>query len=93
MLRLALWQSALMSLILAVFAVLLTIWWRQQTRRWPIVLAFCLAAAPALTWWTGQAFQVADYRAGCDGLCPGYRGAPAPIYSGQAAGGGFLRGN
>jgi hypothetical protein len=35
---------------------------------------------------------VADYRAGCDGLCPGFRGAPIPTYSGTAAGGAFRPG-
>ncbi len=69
-------------------AVLLVVWWRQQSLRWWVVLTVCLIAAPALSWWSGIAFQVADYRAGCDGLCPGSRGAPIPFYRGEAAGGG-----
>lgn len=84
------WQSALLILGLIAGTSLLVVWWRQQTRRWPIVLVVCLVAAPALSWWSGQAFQVADYRAGCDGLCPGFRGAPIPIYTGAMAGGRFL---
>lgn len=70
--------------------VLLAAWWRQQTFRWWVVLAIAAVLAPALTWWSGEAFHVSDYRAGCDGLCPGYRGAPFPVYRGEAAGGGFL---
>jgi hypothetical protein len=46
--------------------------------------------APVLSWWSGHVFHVPDYRAGCDGLCPGYSGAPAPIYRGESAGGQFL---
>jgi len=89
---LATWQAALLSIGLIVLALLLTIWWRQQSFRWPIVVVLCLIAAPLLSWWSGIAFQVADYRAGCDGLCPGYRGAPIAIYEGEAAGGSFLPG-
>lgn len=90
MLRPALWQSALLAVALATVALLLTVWWRQQTRRWWIVAALCLGAAPALSWWSAQVFRVADYRAGCDGLCPGFRGAPVAVYNGEVAGGSFL---
>lgn len=90
LLNLARWQTAVVGLVLAVAAVLLVIWWRQQSRRWMGVLAICLAAAPLLGYWASLAFHVADYRAGCDGLCPGYRGAPLPAFQGEAAGGGFL---
>ena len=86
------WQAALLGLILVVTAVLLTIWWRQRSQRWMIVLLICLIAAPLVSWWSGQAFQVADYRAGCDGLCPGFRGAPVHIFQGETAGGQFLVG-
>ena len=86
------WQAILLGLILVVVAVLLVIWWRQKSYRWPLVLGVCLAAALALSWWSGLAFEVADYRAGCDGLCPGFRGAPIPTYGSAAAGGEFLPG-
>ncbi len=89
MVRLASWQNAGLALALFIATALLVVWWRQQTRRWPIILAACLVAAPALSWWSGQAFQVADYRAGCDGLCPGFSGAPIP-FNGEAVGGAFL---
>ena len=46
----------------------------------------CLILAPLLSWWSGQTFQVDDYRAGCDGLCPGAGGAPIPFLRGEAAG-------
>ncbi len=90
--NLANWQAVFLGIFLTVVAVLLTIWWRQRSYRWAIVLVVCLAAAPLLSWWSGQVFQVADYRAGCDGLCPGFRGAPVRIFQGQAAGSQFLPG-
>jgi len=82
----------LLGLVLIVAAVLLVVWWRQQSYRWPLVLVASLATALALSVWSGVAFDVADYRAGCDGLCPGFRGAPIPTYGGAAAGGVFLPG-
>jgi len=88
----SIWQACLLGLVLAVAAVLLTVWWRQQSLRWAVVLAFCLAAALTLSAWSGIAFQVDDYRAGCDGLCPGFRGAPVSTFRGEAAGGGFVPG-
>ena len=84
---LANWQAVLAGIVMAVIAILLVIWWRQQTFRWPIVLIVSIVLAPALCWWSGIAFQIADYRAGCDGLCPGFRGAPVPIFQGESAGG------
>ena len=89
---LATWQAVLLGLLLTVAAVLLVVWWRQQSLRWAIVLVVCLIAALGLNGWSGLAFQVADYRAGCDGLCPGFRGAPVPVFRGEAAGGGVLPG-
>jgi len=90
MFQLAFWQSLLLGLVLVATAVLLAIWWRQQSLRWWIVLALCLFVAPVLSLWSGMAFHVADYRAGCDGLCPGFRGAPLATYRGEAAGGGLV---
>jgi hypothetical protein len=92
MTRLDSWQAALFGIAITALVVLLAIWWRQQTRRWGLVLVVCAAAALLLSAWSGLAFQVADYRAGCDGLCPGYRGAPILTYQGEAAGGAFLPG-
>ncbi len=86
------WQAALLGIVLVALSLLLSIWWRQQSGRWGLVVALCLVVALLLSWWSGVAFHVADYRAGCDGLCPGYRGAPLPTYRGEAAGGGFLPG-
>jgi len=86
------WWGLALGLVLIASAVLLVVWWRQQSYRWPLVLAVAVAAALALSWWSGVAFDVADYRAGCDGLCPGFRGAPIPIRSGAAAGDAFLPG-
>jgi len=68
------------GLALVVMAALLTLWWRQQTFRWPAILAVSLLMAPLLTWWSGELFAVAPYRAGCDGLCPGRLGAPVATH-------------
>ena len=86
------WQGFALGLILIVAAILLVVWWRQQSGRWPLILVGSLAAALALSWWSGRAFDVADYRAGCDGLCPGFRGAPIPTHGSLAAGGEFQPG-
>jgi hypothetical protein len=86
------WWGPLLGLVLIAAAVLLVVWWRQQSYRWPLILAGAVAAALALSWWSGEVFDVADYRAGCDGLCSGFRGAPVPTYGGAAAGGVFLPG-
>ena len=86
------WWGLVLGVVLSTAAVLLVVWWRQQSYRWPLVLVASLAVALALSVWSGVAFDVADYRAGCDGLCPGFRGAPIPIHSGAAAGGAFLPG-
>lgn len=86
------WQAAVGGLGLIVVAVLMMIWWRQQSYRWIIVAAVCFTLAPLLSWWTGLIFQLPDYRAGCDGLCFGYSGAPVPFITGEAAGSQFLPG-
>ena len=80
------WGALALGLPVSVAAVLLVIWWRQQSYRWVIVLLVCLLLAPLFSWWSGLAFDVPDYRAGCDGLCPGYRGAPIHFVLGAAAG-------
>lgn len=87
MLQLAPWQAILLGVGLTILATLSAIWWRQQTFRWFVVLFGSLTLAPLLSWWSGIAFQVEDYRAGCDGLCPGYAGAPIPFWRGATAGG------
>jgi hypothetical protein len=92
MIQLEVWQGALLAVALVTAAVLITIWWRQQSYRWALVLLICLALAPTLSWWTGKAFVVSDYRAGCDGLCSGFGGAPLAIFTGKSAGEQFLPG-
>ncbi|MCX7671787.1 MAG: hypothetical protein N2439_17175 [Anaerolineae bacterium] len=92
MFQLTLWQTILLGIGLALAALLMAIWWRQQTYRWPIIVAFSLVAALLLSWYSGLAFRVEDYRAGCDGLCPGYAGAPVPFWRGAAAGGDWVPG-
>lgn len=86
MLTLAPWQAALLGLALVIAAVLLVTWWRQHSYRWAILLAVCLLAAPGLSFWSSTAFEVSPYRAGCDGICPGQRGAPIPTHTCDIAG-------
>jgi hypothetical protein len=86
LLRLAPWQAALLGLALITAAVLLATWWRQHSYRWGILLVLCLLLAPGLSYWSGLAFEVSPYRAGCDGICPGQRGAPIPTYACDIAG-------
>jgi hypothetical protein len=92
MIQLAAWQAILLGIGLILLAALMAVWWRQQTYRWIIVVLGCLVLAPFVSWWSGQTFQVADYRAGCDGLCPGYAGAPIPFWRGEVAGSEFVAG-
>jgi hypothetical protein len=68
--------AAPVALALLAVAILLAVWWRQQTFRWALVVALCLLLAPLLSWWSGSAFRVEPYRAGCDALCIGRAGAP-----------------
>jgi hypothetical protein len=83
------WGAAFLAVAMLVLALLLIIWWRQQSFRWPVLLVVCLALAPLLSWWSGKAFEVPAYRAGCDGLCPGYSGAPVAILTEENAAAGF----
>ncbi len=80
MILLPAWAGVLVGLGLIVVAVFLTIWWRQHTFQWPLVLTICLIVAPLLSWWSGEVFVVEPYRAGCDALCVGHRGAPIATY-------------
>jgi hypothetical protein len=68
--------AAPIALALLAVAILLAVWWRQQTFRWALVVALCLLLAPLLSWWSGSVFRVEPYRAGCDALCLGRAGAP-----------------
>jgi hypothetical protein len=86
------WRVLPVGLILVVATVLLAVWWRQQTYRWALVVVLAILAAPALSLWSAEAFQVADYRAGCDGICAGFRGAPIPVYASDGSGYDFLPG-
>jgi hypothetical protein len=70
------WFAIPIGLALLVAATLLTVWWRQKTFRWALVLCLCVLLAPLLSWWSGLVFRVEPYRAGCDALCVGRVGAP-----------------
>ncbi len=80
MIFLTAWMGILAAVALIVVAAFLTIWWRQHTYQWAMVLTICLIAAPLLSWWSGEVFVVEPYRAGCDALCVGQRGAPVVTY-------------
>jgi len=85
------WTAILTGLALIAAAILLTIWWKQHTFQWAMVLTVCLIAAPLLSWWSGEVFVVEPYRAGCDGLCIGYRGAPIATHRIDGEGAEFSR--
>jgi hypothetical protein len=80
------WQVAGLGAVLLAATVLLVVWWRQQSFRWALVLAVCLLLAPAFSFWSSLTFEVAPYRAGCDGICPGQRGAPIATHICDTAG-------
>jgi hypothetical protein len=73
------WPAIPAGIGLVIIVALLVVWWRQQTFRWPVVLALCLILAPALSYWSGEVFRVEPYRAGCDALCAGHGGAPVAM--------------
>ena len=60
MLEWATWQVAALGVVLIAAAVLLVIWWRQQSYRWALVLVLCLLLAPAMSFWSSVAFEVAE---------------------------------
>ena len=49
----ATWLALALGLGLTLAAVLLAVWWRQQSLRWAIVLTICLGAALGLNAWSG----------------------------------------
>ena len=85
------WTGILAGIGLIVVAVFLTIWWKQHTFQWITVLTACLIVAPLLSWWSGEVFVIEPYRAGCDALCVGYRGAPIATYRISGEGAAFSR--
>jgi hypothetical protein len=85
------WMAILAGAVLAIVAAFLAVWWRQQTLHWPLLLTVCLIVAPLLSWWSGEIFQVQPYRAGCDALCLGTRGAPIATYRIDGEGAKFSR--
>jgi hypothetical protein len=91
MIYLPTWTGILVGMGLIVVAVFLTIWWKQHTFQWTMVLTICLIVAPLLSWWSGEVFVIEPYRAGCDALCVGYRGAPIATYRISGEGAAFSR--
>ena len=80
------WQVAGLGVVLLAAAVLLVVWWKQQSFRWALVLALCILLAPAMSYLSSLIFEVAPYRAGCDGVCLGQRGAPVATHVCNTAG-------
>ncbi len=56
------WTGILVGMGLIVVAVFLTIWWKQHTFQWTMVLTICLIVAPLLSWWSGEVFVIEPYR-------------------------------
>ncbi len=72
---------ALAGLFGLLLAVLLVIWWRQRTTRWPLVVVLLILAAGIATALSAFLFKVPDYQAGCVAPCGGWAGYPLPMTS------------
>lgn len=78
------WLQSETNIVLAglgglLLAVLLVIWWRQRSARWPQVLVVAVCTAGLLTAVSALLFTIPDFQAGCTVPCGGWRGYPVPI--------------
>ena len=75
--------GVLLYLLVTALAV---IWWLRSGRQG---LDWVMAAAPlsfGLSYLTSILFRTPDYLAGCEGWCPGWRGAPFPTHVSDGVG-------
>ena len=70
----------LFTLVNAVIAILLVVWWLRWTTRGLEWVTVFLVIAIGASFLSGVLFQVPPYLVGCEGMCPGWRGHPFPIY-------------
>ena len=81
----------LLGILLAALAgVLIIVWWLRHS---PRGLDWVVAAVPlafALSYLSSFIFRVPDYKAGCEGLCPGWWGYPIATHLSDGAGVGIL---
>jgi len=73
--------AAILTLLLQILVILLLlVWWARWTPRGLAWAAFALLAAAGLSYLSSLLFHVPPYQAGCDGVCPGWRGYPLPTH-------------
>ena len=73
------WRDLLLAVAGILVIILLAIWWRQQSRHWPRVLALTFLGAFGLAFASIYVFVVPPFYAGCPAGCAGWRGYPLPI--------------
>ncbi len=73
--------AALLLLILQLIAILLLIvWWVRWSPRGLAWAFLALFIAAGLSYLSSLIFRVHPYQVGCEGVCPGWRGYPAPTH-------------
>jgi hypothetical protein len=73
------WLDLTFAVVGLVFAALLLIWWRQQTRYWFRIGVGAVLAALLLCIASFYLFEVPAHRASCPQGCLGWRGFPRPF--------------
>jgi hypothetical protein len=73
--------TAVILLLLQILLILLLIvWWLRWSSRGLEWVTLFLFAAIGMSHLSSLLFRVPPYRAGCDGLCPGWQGYPFPTH-------------
>lgn len=70
------WQQASFAGVGFVLLILLSIWWRQQSRHWFRIIMLTLLLALLMAIGSYYFFEVPVYYANCPGGCAGWRGFP-----------------
>ncbi len=73
------WRHAVLAAFGILLLTLVIIWWSQQTRYWFRIALGAFLFALLMGIGSYYAFVVPAHRAGCNGLCPGWRGYPLPF--------------
>ncbi|MFN2202394.1 MAG: hypothetical protein ACK2UO_14405 [Caldilineaceae bacterium] len=73
------WRHLILAVFGTILLVLLMIWWSQQTQHWFRIAIGTFLLALLLAIGSYYLFVVPAHGAGCDGLCPGWRGYPLPF--------------
>jgi hypothetical protein len=75
------WPDAALAGLALLFALLLIVWWRQQTRQWFRIAAGLALVSLLLCIASYYLFEVPAYYASCPQGCLGWRGYPRPFAS------------